>query len=54
MNKKIAFQIALLLVPLGALICYWSVMSRPPKIQILYTLHERRVPRHTNASANPP
>ncbi len=54
MNKKTAFQIVLLVVLLGVVIYYWSALSKPPGIQILYTLHERRVPRPTDASANPP
>jgi hypothetical protein len=53
-NKKTALQIVLLAFLLGVVIYYWSARSKPPKIQILYTLHERRVPRTTNASANPP
>jgi hypothetical protein len=28
-------------------------LSRPPAIQILCTLHERRAPRHPDAGANP-
>jgi len=52
-NKKAPFQIVLLLVPLGVLIRYWSALSRPPKIQILFTVHGRRAPRPANASANP-
>jgi len=54
MNKKSAFQIVLLVVLLGVVICYWSALSKPPKIQIFYTLHGRRAPRPADASANPP
>jgi hypothetical protein len=54
MNKKTAFQMVLLVVLLGVGIHYWPALSQPPEIQILYTLHERRVPRPTDASANPP
>jgi hypothetical protein len=53
MNKKNSAQIVLLLVLLGVVIYYWSALSQPPKIQILYTLHERRVPRPPDANANP-
>jgi hypothetical protein len=53
-NKKTAFQIVLLIVLMGVAIYYWSALSKPPKIQIFCTLHERRVSRPTNANANPP
>jgi hypothetical protein len=54
LNKKTAFQIVLLMFLLGVAACYWSALSKPPKIQILYTLHGRRAPRPADASANPP
>jgi hypothetical protein len=53
-NKKTAFQIVLLVFLLGAVIYYWSALSKPPKIQIFYTLHTRQVPRSTHANTNPP
>ena len=53
-NKKAPFQIVLLLVPLGVLIYYWSALSRPPKIQILFTVHGRRAPRPADAGTSPP
>lgn len=54
MNKKTAAQIVLLVFLLGGVIYYWSALSQPPKIQILYTLHARQVPRPTNANTHPP
>lgn len=54
MNKKTTIQIVLLVFLLGVAACYWSALSKPPKIQILYTLHERRVSRPADANANPP
>jgi hypothetical protein len=54
MNKKTGFQIVLLVVLLGVAACYWSALSKPPKIQILFTVHGRRVSRPADASANPP
>ena len=54
MDKKTAFQIVLLVFLLGAVIYYWSALSKPPKIQILYTLHARQVPHPTHANTNPP
>ena len=54
MNKKTAFQVVLLIVLLGVGIYCWSALSRPPKIQILYTLHEQRATRPADARANPP
>jgi hypothetical protein len=53
-NKKTAFQIVLLVFLLGVVVYYWSALSKPPKIQIFYTLHARQVPRPTNANTNPP
>ena len=54
MNKNTAFQIALLVLLLGGVIYYWSVLSKPPKIQILCTLHARQAPRPTNANTSLP
>jgi hypothetical protein len=42
MNKKGAFQIALLILLLGGGIYYLAMLFKPAKIQILYVLHERR------------
>jgi len=54
MPKKNSFQIVLLLVLLGVLIYFWSAMSRPPEIQILFTLHGQRISRSADAGANSP
>ena len=54
MSKKTVFKIVLLVFLLGAVIYYWSALSKPPKIRIFYTLHARQVPRPTNPNINPP
>jgi hypothetical protein len=53
-NKKTVFQIILLVFLLGVVICYWSASSKPPKIQVFFTLHARQVPRPANTRTNPP
>jgi hypothetical protein len=52
--KKTALQIILLIFLLGVVIYYWPALSKPPGIQILYTLHTRQVPRRTDARTNLP
>jgi hypothetical protein len=53
MNKKTAFQIVLLILLVGGGIYYLATSFKPAKIQMVYTLHERRVYRRVPLNNQP-